>query len=113
MKKILYIFILTLVFISSCKSKPLDERFATLKVGLSEKEVIKIMGTVNERDDSSYYHILYWFENAKDATDATKKANAGIKVKYYCAILLTDDYENFKIKSSEDLVEGYWLEGEA
>lgn len=115
MKKIgLFLLILFLIFITSCKEKSFDDKFKTIKVGYSYDKVVEILGKEEDSDEfnnnEEYYKVLYWFKGdistISQAEVVYKKRN--IPTKYYCIILKSTDMINYKIEEKEDIFTSSW-----
>lgn len=116
-KTILIIFILLfLLFLPACKSKEVDydEAITKIKVGMSEKEVLKIMGKDYDYDEINQgtegHHIYYWFNGSVSTVEEANKlyTEKGIYTKYYCVILYSSDLIHYTVYAKEDILSGNW-----
>ena len=122
MKSKKFLIIISFIFLcfltASCgyKSKGNhEEDFTHVKVGMTEKEVLRVMGKANEKEtyesatNKESYNIYYWFNGAINKDDAEKQVKKGINVRYFCIVITLKEGEStYKVKEKDDIIKGNW-----
>lgn len=107
--------IFTLFSISCKKNDTYEDKLKQIKVGMTEKQIISIMGDYDDMDpfnmdydNNIYYKALYWFDNVDSIMEAEAKREKGMNVKYYCVIVYSTDLSTYKVSEKEDIFSGWW-----
>lgn len=118
--KLRYLLIALLLFITvlcaSCsKNDTYDAKLKKVKVGMTENQVINVMGDYEgmdpfhmDYDNDIYYKALYWFDTVNSLTEAEAKRAKGMNVKYYCVVLYSTDMQTYKVNDKADIFSGFW-----
>lgn len=112
MKRIKLLVIILLVCLCLCgctaKGEPNNTNFKKIKVGMTPKEVYKLMGNPQDSENEEYFEFNYWFIDATSMEDAQKKFEKGKAIRYYCVIFFAEDKMTYKIEAKEDIITGIW-----
>lgn len=111
MKKITFILITFILLLSLCActtKEPSLSRFNEIKKGMTPQQVYSIIGKPDDTENEQFHEIQYWFDGASSIEDAQAKTNKGKAIRYYVVIFFTEDLENYRIESKDDILTGIW-----